>query len=325
MATALTCPVCNAPQEKAGGECTVCGSDLALLATFDSQALAYYNEALALARDEGKIDEAVDKLRVAATLDPRHAQTFLVLGKLHGQREEYAEAIAAFRRALEAAREGSEVHEKARRGLEKAEELLRRRQQQERAARRRRKVFGLVAVLGGLLIGVVAGRVGAPQPRPVAPAAPPASQVASSLEGTLKALPAALGPHLASGKGSDLVAALATSQVQVVAAADGSLQLQGSVPVPEARQFLGAIASAAAGKAVGSGALVVKDDYIAYVIQPGDCPERIARKLCGTRRRLEEIRNFSPENQQALERMRIGAVVKIPKRLLVNPSGGVAP
>jgi tetratricopeptide (TPR) repeat protein len=328
MAAALICPVCNAKRDAATGRCPDCGSDLSLLAAFDNQAPRHYSEALVLARDPATIDQAIEKLLLATGLDPQHVSSFVVLGKLYAQKEDFERAIAAFRRALELASASSEEREKARKGMDKAQQLLDRRKQEQEAARvqaarlaRRRRIIGTGAVaLGAWLIGIVVASFLLRRPPPPPP---PPSPVAAVLQGVLSALPSALAPHLGAGKGRDLVDALAAARINVVPAGNGQVQLQGTVSVPEVKQIVETIASAAAGPgAVRAGGIEVRDEYIVYTIRRGDCPERIARRLCGTRRRLEEIRAFSPENQQTLQRMSVGSVLKIPKRLLVDPDRG---
>lgn len=325
MAAALICPVCNAKRDAATGRCPDCGSDLSLLAAFDNQAPRYFSEALALARDPATIDQAIEKLLVATGLDPGHVSSWVVLGKLHAQKEDFERAIAAFRRALELPSASDEEREKARKGMDKAQQLLDRQKQEQEVARvraarftnRRLIIIAGAVGLGAWVIGIVVSIFVLRQPPPPPP---PPSPVAAVLQRTLSALPSALAPHLGNGKGRDLVAALAAAHIRVTPAGNGQVQLQGTVSVPEVKQIVESIASAAAGPgAVQAGGIEVRDEYVVYTIRRGDCPERIARRLCGTRRRIEEIRAFSPENQQTLERMSVGSVLKIPKRLLVNP------
>jgi tetratricopeptide (TPR) repeat protein len=135
MAAALICPVCNAKRDAATGRCPDCGSDLSLLAAFDNQAPRYYSEALVLARDPATIDQAIEKLLVATGLDPQHVASWVVLGKLYGQKEDFERAIAVFSRALGLASGSSEEREKARQGMNKAQQLLERRKQEQDGAR----------------------------------------------------------------------------------------------------------------------------------------------------------------------------------------------
>ena len=328
MAAALICPVCNAKRDAATGRCPDCGSDLSLLAAFDNQAPRYYSEALVLARDPETIDQAIEKLLVATGLDPSHTSSWVVLGKLYGQKEDFERAIAAFRRALELPSASGEEREKARKGMDKAQQLLDRRKQEQDGAKNqaarlasRRWVFRIGAAgLGAWLIMIVVAFYLLRQPPPPPP---PPSPVAAVLQRALSAMPSALAPHLRSGQGRDLVAALAAAHITVAPAGNGQVQLQGTVSGLEVKQIIEAIASAAAGPgAVQAGGIEVWDEYMVYTVKRGDCPERIARRLCGTRRRLEEIRAFSPENQQTLQRMSVGSTLKIPKRLLADPNRG---
>lgn len=329
MNATVACPVCNSTQPGETSECASCGSDLSLLAAFDGLALRYYNEALAQAKDEGRDREAAEKLRAAIALDPARPEFHVVLAKLHAQRENYEEALAEFRRALDLAPAGSPVREKARRGLDRASQAEREREEaartreRENAAhgRRHRRYYAAAAVGGALAVGVALGMIAAPRPMPEKPSpAAPAAQMEAMVQRVIAGMPSVLSPHVSRWVGEDFVKALSVSRVRVSASAGGGYELEGSVPLPEAKQFLQAVAAAAAGDAkVQVGALAVTDDYMTYTVRAGDCPERIARRLCGSPRHVAAIAAFSRENARVLTRMQIGSVLRIPKRLLANP------
>jgi hypothetical protein len=328
MDATVICPVCNSQQPGNNNECTSCGSDLSLLAAFDGLALRYYSEALTLAKDEGRSGEAVEKLRAAIALDPGRPEFHVVLAKLRAQQEDYEEAIAEFRRALDLAPAGSPVQEKARRGLEKAgriererEETVRTRERETLARGRRRRYYVAAAAGGVLAAGVALGMIAAPRPMPGKPSpAVPAAQMEAIVQRVIAGMPPALSPNVSRWVGEDFVKALSVSRVKVSASPGGGYELEGSVPLPEVKQFLQTVAVAVVGDAqVQVGALAVADDYTTYTVREGDCPERIARRLCGSPRHVAAIAAFSEENARALARMQIGSVLKIPKRLLVKP------
>ncbi len=121
---------------------------------------------------------------------------------------------------------------------------------------------------------------------------------------------------------AELLAALGDGSVTVDCTDDGGLRIAGSVPTPEAREFVVSAASRLVSPGlVDSSALAVMDEYIEYTVQPGDCLFVIAQRLCGDVRRAGAIREFCAQNSAALQdprHLRPDTVLRIPKRLLAS-------
>jgi hypothetical protein len=328
--TAVACPACGQACKGGVAVCPQCGSDLSLLFESGASPDRWYAEALELARRPDGAAEAIRKLEAALSLDPGHVEALIVLGKLRAQLGEYENAIAQWERALQLAPAEGSARDRAVRGIAKARLLLDSRKAEEvRAARHRRVALAASAsavFLLGSLCAAIPGWLLHRRDRAESAASLRAARSqaeAEALQRALAALPAALGDHVRAGRGQDLMAALGTASLRVTPAGSGGLAAAGTIPVAELRPVIETIGAAVAAPGrLDAGAVRVADEYIEYVIRPGDCPETIARRLCGTRRRLDELRRFSAENAEALDRMQIGGVLKIPKRLLRQESPG---
>jgi tetratricopeptide (TPR) repeat protein len=140
----------------------------------------------------------------------------------------------------------------------------------------------------------------------------------TELQRVLNSLPQVLSAHVP-GIAIDLVDAAGGAKIMVLPSVADTLRLAGTVPMPELKPLIRELAASIwGGRAVDDSAVQVADPYIEYSIRPGDAPESIARRLCGTARRLDVIRGFSRDNAEVLDRMQIGATIRIPKRLLVR-------
>ena len=100
----LTCPYCGGTVPAETTICPDCQEDLSALIRLEYGAAIYYNEGLALAR-EGKLDEAVDKLRVALELQGDFRPAHLLLAKVEAQQKRWAQAKAHAAKAVELAPE----------------------------------------------------------------------------------------------------------------------------------------------------------------------------------------------------------------------------
>ncbi|MCI0490205.1 MAG: BON domain-containing protein [Blastocatellia bacterium] len=398
MSSVLICPICNTKQSDKNNSCRHCSADLSLLARLNDLALDYYDEALPLARTEATIEEAMEKLQLALSIDPGHIDSQVVLGKLYAQRGDYEEAIRFWRRVLESVPDDSEAGQKARTGIAKAEELLQRQSKQkeqierqgflaERTALRRRRMFTAATAFSAFLLGVlviaypfilhprlsaedpalqvqralqehptlsdaqlrvsarnnhivIEGTVSSPLHKDLVTSVAQQSaarllldtsnlqvqltDLAATLEQMLSALPGTLGSNVGAGNGKDLIDALATAQITVTPTTDDRLRLTGTAALPEVKKVIEQVAFDLAGRdRVDASGIQIVDDYIEYVVKENDSLERIARRLCGDSQRSEAIRRFSKENTEALKdsyRLRMGAVLKIPKRLLAKPT-----
>ena len=340
MAATLTCPICSARQSGTATDCPQCGSDLSILGQLENLSHRYYNEALSLAKDPATHHEAIEKLHAALTLDPAHGESRIVLGKLYAQRGRYDEAIAQWQRVMELAPEGSDARDKAARAIDKASQMkdrMRRQEDTERSkavemdtARRRRGRLTLAcAGIASFALGILGAFLVMRGQPAEGPAAGPAvdvraaeQQKSSMIQSMMAAIPAAFRERVGRSKGRDLLDAMEQARFTVAPADGGGIRLMGTAPLIEVRQVLEKIAAAASGGRVDAAGVEIRDEYIEYVIKAGDCPELIAWRLCGMRNRWKEISDFSQENRWTLERMQIGSVLKIPKRLLANPKRG---
>jgi len=376
-----TCPVCSVAS-RAGRECTGCGTDLSILDGIEGLGVRYYNEALAAAK-AGREEEALRLADAAVGIDPGHAASWLVKGKLLAQAGRYNEAREALERAQTTGSEDAVIQEKTGKAMARIGEILdeqnrKREEEEETAARRRQRNAGLLAAVAVLAtVAVVrlppstftaarAVQLALDGSRTTAgrhvTAAPADSAVA--LRGTLNSpleaalvesiaaraaggrridvsglrmsdtyiaaelgritatLPAVLRAHVP-GAGQDILDAM--SHVKLTAAADagGGVRLAGTVPMAELKPLLMEMAAGIASRPVDVSDVKVADEYIEYTIREGDAPESIARRMCGTARRLEGIRTFSAQNARTLDEMRIGSVVRIPRRLLAHGQAAV--
>jgi nucleoid-associated protein YgaU len=371
-----------------------------LLVQLDNLALSYYNEALPLAKTPATISEAMEKLHVALAVDPKHVDTYIVLGKFHAQRGEYEEAIGFWRRALEFAPDGAAAREKIEKAIQKAEQLLQHQREEQavaqqqkeeakRAAQRRQQVITTAIAVSTLVLGifvtsltvflrsrvspeeaaplvqqalqqhpalqeaqlrvsgrnhqiVIEGEVPSPLHKDLVMAVAQHSaarqsldtsrlqvrptHLAAKLQQALWALFTTLSSNLRDSLRRDLVDALATVQITVTPAGDNRLRLTGTVVKPEIKEIIEQVVVSLVDRdQADMSGIRVLEDHIVYVIQPGDHPEAIARRLCGSRQRLEAIRNFTKENAEVLKdphHLRVGAVLRIPKRLLMTASRG---
>ena len=321
----LTCPACHVNVSLTAGECPRCGSDLSLLRVAANQAADYYNRALRLVQSEPASPRAVELLRVAISIDPTQAQHHLVLGKLLAQRSEFEEAISCFQEALKLAPEGSDVQNGASQALEKARQLLEQRKRDEQIVRDRQKrrrvqrtawlaagCFGL----GVLLVGALR------LPHPTPPPPPPAGD--AYLSGVLQRTLQSLSDAFSGDRREDMLAAVRASHIAIHGLPDGGLAISGTVPTRETLELVRHIAATMATPAasIDSSGLTIADEYIEYTVRQGDSPERIARRICGAARFLPELKRFSASNARVLdnaERLPVGSVLRIPKRLLAAP------
>jgi hypothetical protein len=371
-----------------------CGSDLSLLEELDHLAQRFFNEALSLVRDGVDAEAAISKLHAALGIDPKHAASWVVLGKLLAQRGEYAEALQALQQALETGSGADATLEKAKKAIARIEEILGERRdkeeaghlaelkREESAVQRRRLITA--ALIGGIAIAAalatayvvrlplspgrgaravqialesspairglhltvapadgaiaLAGEVNGAEQRELA------EMIARNASGGLKIETAGLrvtnayiGAELSRllsslpqtlrlrvpGVGQDILGAIDHAQIAVLPDSGEQVRLSGTVPMPEVKSLIRELAAGIAGsRPVDDSGIHVADDYIEYAIRPGDAAESIARRLCGSGRRLDAIRSFSQENAETLSRMKIGSVLRIPKRLLVKRSRG---
>ncbi|MCF2531401.1 tetratricopeptide repeat protein [Yinghuangia soli] len=101
-APGVTCPVCRVPPHPRTFTCPDCREDLAPLAFLRSRADRAYNLGLDLAK-HGLGEQAVAALELALADDGSFVDALVVLGKVHAQLGNEAEARAAWQRALKAA------------------------------------------------------------------------------------------------------------------------------------------------------------------------------------------------------------------------------
>jgi hypothetical protein len=142
------------------------------------------------------------------------------------------------------------------------------------------------------------------------------ARIAEELNQVLATLPGVLGPR-ASSASQDLLDGIAASRIEVVQGSGNQVHLAGTAPDLAAKNLITVLAAGIAGaRPVDDKGIRIDDSYIAYVVRSGDAPESIARRLCGSARRLDSIRTFSRENTETLALMKVGSVLRIPKRLL---------
>lgn len=93
----VVCPVCKTAVSTT--TCPACQEDLTLLMQVSQMASWQYNQGLQLAA-ENKKNEAIAAFLTALTLNPHHADTLVVLGKLYAQQQQYDQANACWQQAL---------------------------------------------------------------------------------------------------------------------------------------------------------------------------------------------------------------------------------
>ena len=142
------------------------------------------------------------------------------------------------------------------------------------------------------------------------------TRIARELNEVLAALPGILGARVSSAS-RDLLDGIAASRIKIVRGSGDCAYLAGTAPNLEAKTLITALAAGLAGaRPIDNSGIRIDDSYIVYVVRSGDAPESIARRLCGSARRLDAIRTFSRENTETLALMKVGSVLRIPKRLL---------
>jgi tetratricopeptide (TPR) repeat protein len=146
------------------------------------------------------------------------------------------------------------------------------------------------------------------------------ARIAGELNEVLAALPGILGTRVSSAS-QDLLDGIAAARIKIVSGSGDRVYLAGTAPNLEAKTLITALAAGLAGvRPADNSGIRIDDNYIVYVIRSGDAPESIARRLCGSARRLDAIRTFSRENNETLSLMKAGSVLRIPKRLLTPHS-----
>jgi hypothetical protein len=144
------------------------------------------------------------------------------------------------------------------------------------------------------------------------------SRLAAELKTLVSSLSKTLGPA-ASAAQKDLLIATAAAQIQVEPGDGNPVHLAGTAPTADVKRLIRTLAAGLAEpREVDDSGVRVEDGTLDYVIRAGDAPESIARRLCGSWRKLERLRIFSHENSETLTAMRIGSIVRIPKSLLVH-------
>jgi tetratricopeptide (TPR) repeat protein len=144
------------------------------------------------------------------------------------------------------------------------------------------------------------------------------AHIAGEIRRLMATLPQTLRSHVP-GVGMDILDAMDHAQIAVLGDSGDKVRLSGTVPMLEVKPLIRELVAGIAGsRPIDDSGVQVADAYIQYVIRAGDAPESIARTVCGSGRRLEAIRNFSPENAETLSRMQIGSVLRIPERLLAK-------
>lgn len=146
------------------------------------------------------------------------------------------------------------------------------------------------------------------------------ARIAGELNEVLAALPGILGARVSSAS-QDLLDGIAAARIEIVCSSGDRVHLAGTAPDLEAKALISALAAGfAGGRPVDDSGIRIDDSYIVYVVRSGDAPESIARRLCGSAHRLDAIRTFSRENTETLALMKVGSVLRIPKRLLTPHS-----
>ena len=129
----ITCPYCGGTVSLDTPVCPDCKQDLSALARLAYGHAIYYNEALALAREE-KLDQARDKLLLAIQHRPNFAPAHSLLAKVYARKGNWAEAQARAARVLELSPDDRDAPELAQ---QIAESASRAREAAARASRAR--------------------------------------------------------------------------------------------------------------------------------------------------------------------------------------------
>jgi len=106
----MTCPYCGGTVPLDAPECPNCHEDLSALARLEYGHTIYYNEGLALAQ-EGKLDQARDRLLVAVAQKESFAPAHALLAKVYANQGEWPKARASAKRAAELLPQSEEARE----------------------------------------------------------------------------------------------------------------------------------------------------------------------------------------------------------------------
>lgn len=292
------CPNCKIALLADTTICSDCGEDLAPLMRLQLAAHVLYNEGLRLAKS-GNLDGAILKLREAVSAAPDEPSAYVVLGKLHAQKGDWAEARQWWEKTLERWPDEGE----ARRGLaalDAKETAARAQAQAESGRRQRRRQIGLALSfgIGGLLVAFVAVALGAfrsppaatpaasptvvatsTRPPPTATLAPSPTPVPPTASPTAQPLPTPVPtpdiatPLLAAIQSDSELAGLSIRVRQ----AGRAVWLEGDVPSVAVKYQLEALAKSVPGVEL----VDVSGLRVVYTVQPGDTLWQIAGAMYG--------------------------------------------
>lgn len=117
----LPCPIpeCGYPNTLEATICEKCGEDLTSFAKLYFLPAYHFNRGLAAARN-GELNEAIEELQIAVTLDRGNVDSLILLGKICAQKGDYSGAIEYWQHVLDI----NPDNIKANKGIEKAAKLL---------------------------------------------------------------------------------------------------------------------------------------------------------------------------------------------------------
>ena len=118
----VSCPIDNSKNELSGKiicKHPDCGEDLSALGRLTELAYAYFNQGLKLA-SEGRFQDALEKMAVAAELKKDYSKPHLVMGNIYAQKGMHTEAIECWQKVLTV----NHGDEKARKAIAKAKEIM---------------------------------------------------------------------------------------------------------------------------------------------------------------------------------------------------------
>jgi phage tail protein X len=287
----LTCPICETPNDRLelgqrAGRCRQCATDLGPLLRISEMPLRYHQEGMRLL-GQGELQAAVDRLAVAASLEPGRVDSLIALARAYAGLGAGPLASACLERATRLAPDHPGLTERW-----DAESQTTAGPIAADPPRSRRP--GWAAVGAAALLGVVAGVAALTLP----PWTAPRGDAADAIRGELRRSPELRGLALRVERDGETV------------------RIAGEVPSALHRELVGALAARGAQARADLTAVTVAPtppaSATSYRIRRGDTLWRIARRAYGNPGLWPQI---AAANQELLDRsraLRVGDRLALP-------------
>jgi nucleoid-associated protein YgaU len=299
----MNCPVC----ERANiteSQCPQCGTDLKPLLRLGELSHLYYDEGLKLI-DENKLDDAVEVLSTAASINSKTAEPYVALAKVYQQRGLLQAALTQLEKALTIAPQNEKIHA-AKKSIET--ELQRQsaghveEKKKSRLQRRLLIAAPVVAFLLGLsFIPIIWPAKEAPKPPDVNFAV-----LSAELQKTLAEEPALAGLNLQVAVSDNMF------KISCKAASNEQQQLL----FTRAQAVLRAHRLSALGLQIVPA--VAENVTVEYLVLAGDSFSKISKRFYGTMEKWKEIHQANREQITDPNRLEVNQKLKVP--VLLKPS-----